>query len=137
MSKGLPIWLSGKESACQCRRCRRLGFDLWVRKIPWSSKWQPTLVFLPGKSHGQKNLEGYSPWGRKESDMTEHACMHVKRDFTVAKTNKDLDMWRLFWIIKSYEFLTLENISQLRSERDVIMEEKSERFDFVDFEDGG
>ena len=38
---GLPRWFSRKESACQCRRCRRCGFDLWVRKIPWSRKWQP------------------------------------------------------------------------------------------------
>ena len=42
--KGLPWWLSGKESACQCRRCERLGFDPWVRKILWKRKWQPTLV---------------------------------------------------------------------------------------------
>ena len=44
---GLPWWLSGKESACQCKRCR---FDPWVRKIPWRRKWQPIPVFLPGKS---------------------------------------------------------------------------------------
>ena len=43
---GLPWWLSSKESACQCRRH---GFDPWVGKIPWSRKWQPTPVFLPGK----------------------------------------------------------------------------------------
>ena len=42
-----------------------------VRKIPWKKKWQPTLVFLPEKSHGQRGLEGYSPKGHKESDMTE------------------------------------------------------------------
>ena len=60
--KGLPWWLSGKESACQCRRH---GFDPWVRKIPWRRKWQPTPVFLPGESHGQRGLEGYSPWGCK------------------------------------------------------------------------
>ena len=42
-----------------------------VGKIPWRRKWEPTLVFLPGKSHGQRSLEGYSPWGHKESDMTE------------------------------------------------------------------
>ena len=35
-------------------------------KIPWRRKWQPTPVFLPGESHGQRNLVGYSPWGRKE-----------------------------------------------------------------------
>ena len=51
---GLPSWLSGKESTCQCRRHKRRGFDPWVRKIPWRRKWQPTSVFLPGKSHGQR-----------------------------------------------------------------------------------
>ena len=59
---GLPTWLSGKELACQCRGC---GFSHWVRKIPWRRKWQPTPIFLPGKSHGQRSLAGYSAWGRK------------------------------------------------------------------------
>ena len=54
---------------CWCRRCR---FDPWVRKILWRRKWQPTPVFLPGKSHGQKSLTSYSPWSRKELDTTEH-----------------------------------------------------------------
>ena len=44
---GLPWWLSGKESACQCKRCRSHGFNPWVRKILWRRKWQPTPVFLP------------------------------------------------------------------------------------------
>ena len=57
-SNGLPRWLSGKESTCQCRRCRRHGFSLWVGKIPWRMKWQLTLVFLPGKSYGQRSLMG-------------------------------------------------------------------------------
>ena len=56
-------WLSGKESACQCRRHRRCKFDPCVRKIPWRRDWQPTPVFLLGKFHGQKSLAGYSPWG--------------------------------------------------------------------------
>ena len=43
-----------------------------VKKIPWRRAWQPTAVFLPGKSHGQRNLVGCSPWGCKELDMTEH-----------------------------------------------------------------
>ena len=58
-------WLSSsssKEFACQCRRCE---FDHWVQKIPQRRKWQPTTVFLPGKSHGQRSLVGYSPWGCK------------------------------------------------------------------------
>ena len=50
---GLPWWLSGKESACRCRRCR---FEPWIWKSPWKKKWQPTLVFLPGQSHGQGSL---------------------------------------------------------------------------------
>ena len=48
-----------------CLQCRKLGFDSWVRKIPWSRKWQPTPVFLPGKPHGQRSLEGCIPWGCK------------------------------------------------------------------------
>ena len=74
---GLPRWLSGEESACQCRRHRRCRFYPWVRKIPWRRAWQPTPVFLPGKSHRQRSLSGYSPWGCKESDTTEHACTHT------------------------------------------------------------
>ena len=50
---------------------RRPSFDPWVGKIPWRRKWQPTPVSLPGKSHGQRSLVGCSPWGRKESGMTE------------------------------------------------------------------
>ena len=65
---GVSWWLSGKESACQCKR---LGFDPWVGKIPRRRKWQPTPVFLPRESHGQRNLVGYSPWGHEESDRTE------------------------------------------------------------------
>ena len=48
-----------------------LGFNPWVGKIPWRMKGQPTPVFLPGESHGQRGLEGYSPWDGKELDMAE------------------------------------------------------------------
>ena len=43
-----------------------------VRKIRWRRKWQSTPVFLPGESHGQRSLVGYSPWGHAEFDTTEH-----------------------------------------------------------------
>ena len=43
-------------------------------KIPWNRKWHPTPVFLPGKFHGQRSLTGYSPWGCKQLDLTEHTC---------------------------------------------------------------
>ena len=49
----------------------------------WSRKWQPTAVRLPGESHGQRNLAGYGPWGRKKSDMTEHTCTHPVVNFSV------------------------------------------------------
>ena len=65
--KGLPRWLSGKESTPQCRRCR---FDPWVGKIPWRKKWQPALVLLPGKSHGQKT-GGLQSMGSQKLDTTE------------------------------------------------------------------
>ena len=50
---------------------RETQFDNWVGKIPWRRKWQPTPVFMPGKSHGPRSLVGYSLWGHKESDTTE------------------------------------------------------------------
>ena len=71
---------SGKEPACQCRRHKRHGFNSWIRKISWRRAWKLTLVFLPEKSHGQRNLMGYSPQGRKESDTTEvtwHTCIFI------------------------------------------------------------
>ena len=60
--KGFLGGASGKEPACQWRRLERHGFDSWVGKIPWRRKWQPTPVFLPGETHGERSLAGYSPW---------------------------------------------------------------------------
>ena len=68
---------AGKELICQCKRHKRHEFDPWVGKIPWSRKWQPTPVFLPGKFHGQRRLAGCSPWGHEESDTTECAFTHT------------------------------------------------------------
>ena len=58
---GFPGGSVGKESACNAGD---LG-DPWIGKIPWRRKWQPTPVFLPGKSHGQSSLQGYNPWGHR------------------------------------------------------------------------
>ena len=68
---GFPGGASGKEPICQCRKCKRLGFDPWVRKIPWKRAWQPTPVFLPRESHGQRSPMSYASWGHKELSMTE------------------------------------------------------------------
>ena len=64
---GPPWWLCGKESTCQCKRPR---LDPWVRKIPWRREWLPTPVFVPGNSHRQRSLAGYSPWGCQVWDTT-------------------------------------------------------------------
>jgi len=62
---GFPGGSEGKESACNAGDLGSIG------KIPWRRKQQPTAVLLPEKSHGWRSLLGYSPWGRKELDMTE------------------------------------------------------------------
>ena len=88
---GLPRWHSGKEPNCQCRRC---GFNPWVGKIPWRRAWQPTPVFLPGESHEQWRLAGYSPWGRKQF-RHDWACVHTDthRGSAVGSGDTDLSMW--------------------------------------------
>ena len=81
---GIPGWLSGKKSTCQCRSHRRCGFDSWVGKIPWRRKWQPAPAFLPGKAHGQIGLPGYGPCGCKGSDTTERPSTHARLSLSVA-----------------------------------------------------
>ena len=58
--RGFPGSTSGKESAQQCRRHKGHSFNPCIRKIPWRRAWQPTPVFMPGESHGQRSLVGYS-----------------------------------------------------------------------------
>ena len=65
---GLPGGSDGKESTC---KAGDVGLFPGSRKILWRREWQPTLVFLPGESHGQKNLVKHSPLGPKESGRTE------------------------------------------------------------------
>ena len=71
-NKYFPVGSDSKESVYHVGDP---GVNPWVGKISWKRKWQPTPVFLPGKSHGWRNLVGYSPRGHKESDMTEQ--LHV------------------------------------------------------------
>ena len=79
LARDFPGGTRGKEPACQCRRHRRRSFNPWFRKIPWKRAWKPTQVFLLGKSHGQRSLVGYSPWGHKRVKhnwATKHVHMH-------------------------------------------------------------
>ena len=64
------VWAHPRLVVKKCLPSRRLRFNPWVRKVPWRRKWQPTPVFLPGRSHGQKSLRGYSSWSCKELDTT-------------------------------------------------------------------
>ena len=77
-----PSSSDSKEFACSAGDP---GFDPWVGKIPWRMAWQPTPIFLPGESHGQRSLMDYSPLGHKGSDATEHACMHVHSESESAR----------------------------------------------------
>ena len=76
---GLLWWLRWQRI---CLQFRRPGFNPWVRNLPWRRKWPPTPIFLPGKSHGQRTLAGYHPWGRKDSDMTERLTHTLKKKST-------------------------------------------------------
>ena len=69
LNKGFPGGTSSKESAHQWRRHKRHWFDPWVGKIPWKRAWQPTPVFLPGESHGQRSPVGH--------DWSHLACTHT------------------------------------------------------------
>ena len=77
----LPWWLSGKESICQYRRHVS---DLWVGKIPWRRKWQPALVLLLGKSHGQRSLVGQSMRSQSWTRLRDWACMYLSGIYKVS-----------------------------------------------------
>ena len=73
----LTLWPWRTDLICQCRRCRRHGFDPWVGKIPWRRKWQRSPIFLTGESHGQRSLVDCSPWGHKDPQLNTlhiHTC---------------------------------------------------------------
>ena len=104
-SLGLPGGSDGKVFV-QFRRSR---FNPWVGKISWRRKWQPTPVFFPGKSHAGRNLVGYSPWGRKESDTTERLHFHLDSWAILPLLNN----WDLFYIKILYKFSSNVRIKRI------------------------
>ena len=64
-------------------QCRRPGFDLWVRKVPWRKEWLPIPVFLPGEFHGLRNLVGYCLCDHKEWDTTEQLTLSLSKPFNI------------------------------------------------------
>ena len=79
----LPRWCSGKESACQWRRGKRYGFDPWVRKVPWSRKWQLIPVFLPGKFHGEESGKLQSMGSQSQTQLTDWAHRRVQKPHVI------------------------------------------------------
>jgi len=94
---GIYIWLffnhslgslNGKESACNAGD---LGSIPGLERIPWRRAWQPSPVFLPGESYGQRNLAGYSPWVYKESDTTERLThTHRRTKYITSRVTRRL-----------------------------------------------
>ena len=84
-------WASQVMLVVKSLSAKRLGFNSCIRKIPWSRKWFPTPIFLPGKSHGRRNLVTYSPWGCKESDKTERLSTITHITTFIRKLNKILE----------------------------------------------
>ena len=89
--QGFPGGASGKEPACQCRRHKRCWFNHWAGKILCSRAWQPTPVFLPGESHGQRSLEGYNPLDhtqRVRHDWSNWACIYHTTIYKYIQANR-------------------------------------------------
>ena len=98
---GLPWWLKGKESTCQCGRHE---FDPWVGKIPWRREWQPTPVFSPGESHAQRSLDDYNPRDRKR----------VRHDFGLNTTRRFYSFY-LSQLLKKLIFTAFIFTTSIRS----------------------
>ena len=104
--------------SCECRRQERCWFDPWVIKIAWRRKWQPTPVFLPRKSHGQRTLVGYSPWGQKSltplklpSTQQLHSIQHLGRVFVTTQILITVNRWDIIHTEKGSCLCLLHNLS--------------------------
>ena len=116
-------WLRGKESTCQCRRLKRQGFNPWVRKSPWSGKWQLTPVFSPGNFHGQRSLLSMgsqrvgSDWAHTHTERQNSLKLFIKENFLgfipwVGRTEGKFGIWEhasfLNCLIKKEMFLLID-----------------------------
>ena len=113
-----------KEPVCQSRRPNRCGCNPWVEKIPWSRKWQPTPVLLPGKSHGQRSLVGYSLMRSQRVGLNlvstqtrthTHACTVISKTHSQAKLNylEVKNSFNIFIGLKKMYIFVLENLKYL------------------------
>ena len=119
---GFPRDHSGKESNLQCRRP---DFNRWVRKILCRRKWQPTPIFLPEKSHGQRSLAGYSPWGHKR---VRHDL--AKQQYLV-QISLVFYLMSLFWVSFRIQWI-IEKARQLQKNIYFCFIDYAKAFDYVD-----
>ena len=125
-----------KGFPCQSRSHRRCRFDPWAEMIPWRRKWQPTPLFLPGKSHGQRSLVGYIVHrvAKSQTQMNDWACIEGLQIWWMQFWNKDErdliqcvhdnlksigSMMMMFWNLddtsSTCDFLKYQDILELRS----------------------
>ena len=100
----VPCNSDDKESACNTGD---LGLNPGVRKIPWGREWLPTPVFLPADFHGQRSLADHSPWGRKESHLTEELTLLLHCIYQVRKSCQSVSYWNNDVALKSKRRKTL------------------------------
>ena len=97
---GFPGGANGNKSACQCRRCKRCRFHPWVGRLPWSRKWQPTSVFLPGEFYGPRSLQ---PWDLEEKDTIEPLTLTYSllqyADAIIDFSDLDI-IWFIFFLLR-------------------------------------
>ena len=116
---GFPGGASDKESACQCRRCKRHTCDPWVCKIPWSRKWQPTSVYLPGKVTWAEEPGGLQCMGLQNQMQLSTPLLDI--DIVIMLPNnfcyfKHLNMFNVMRIVwESMDIIKLLNISYCRA----------------------
>ena len=102
---GIPGGASGKEPACQCRRLKRQWFNPWVGKIPWRRAWQPTPVFLPRESHGQRRLAGrLQSMGLHRvrhnwSDLAQHGTRE-EASLVICPLSASDSLWQLMYLLR-------------------------------------
>ena len=113
-------WLSRQRI---CLQCRRPYLGPCIGKIPWRKKWQPTSVFLPRKFHGLRSLVGYSPWGCKESDMTEQLHFtSMKAGTWGEKPANKSSCHKAIWLLQEHQWdfsiFTLPNSPESQRERE-------------------
>ena len=128
LSWGFPGGSSGKESACQCRRRKKSGFDPWVKKIPWMMAWQPTPVFLPGECLWTEEpgrlpfMELQRVGHKKQLSMHTHTplswCLSKGQPFLLA-ASRCSPFNRLFMIFKHQE-LSHDRLKVEKAQKDVL-----------------